>query len=344
MTAGGRVAFVVSGGPGVGLGHVRRATALAQALREHALTPVFLVDGPDQVLAFVRAMHFDATSVPIDHDGAAPAAAASAVGACGIVADSYRLTPEAFRRAASTGAYVSAIDDLADRVLPVDMVINGGVGSEALRYDVPASAELLLGSAYALLRPELWHSRPKKTSNAIRTVFVSVGGDDPRGMLPALVHAARRAVPSARIDVIVPPLSTAQADRDFGEGVVLHHNPADIVDLMHGADAAISAGGQTAYELAACGVPTVGLCLFDNQRPSLEAMAEAGILVYPEATGSDAITRRAGDALAALDQHVDQRSAMAARAQSLVDGGGARRVAAVLAVRLSGDLRCQDSR
>jgi spore coat polysaccharide biosynthesis predicted glycosyltransferase SpsG len=119
--------------------------------------------------------------------------------------------------------------------------------------------------------------------------------------------------------------------------VVLHHAPGELLGLMTTCDLAVSGGGQTLYELAACGLPTVALCLADNQRGQLAALADQGALLpggardqgglsSPFADLGPAVTQLAGD--------LALRQRMSAIGQRLVDGQGTLRVADALLLKL----------
>jgi len=61
--------------------------------------------------------------------------------------------PGEFLGALRAAAPVIAVDDAADRPLPVDVVVNGSIAAESLPYRRASGAEFLLGSRYALLDP-----------------------------------------------------------------------------------------------------------------------------------------------------------------------------------------------
>src|SRR5262245_55433784 len=61
-----------------------------------------------------------------------------------VVVDSYAAGPELLRALRSAAGQVVAIDDEADRELPVDVVVNGGVSAERLPYRRTADTMYLL--------------------------------------------------------------------------------------------------------------------------------------------------------------------------------------------------------
>ena len=57
-------------------------------------------------------------------------------------------------------------------------------------------------------------------------------------------------------------------------------NSAEIIDAMSSVDLAISASGQTLYELACIGVPTVAVGIIDNQKNNIKNWINLGFIEY----------------------------------------------------------------
>ena len=51
-----------------------------------------------------------------------------------------------------------------------------------------------------------------------------------------------------------------------------------MLNLMLKSDICISGGGQTTYELARVGVPTIGICLAENQKNNLMGWKSLGFI------------------------------------------------------------------
>jgi spore coat polysaccharide biosynthesis protein SpsF len=98
---------------------------------------------------------------------------------------------------------------------------------------------------------------------------------------------------------------------------------------MRASRMAVAAFGVSAYELAACGVPSVHLGLTPDHARSASAFERERIALNAGVFG--AVTpRQVADAAARLVGSAGLRREMAARARSLVDGRGAERVAALI--------------
>jgi spore coat polysaccharide biosynthesis predicted glycosyltransferase SpsG len=98
-----------------------------------------------------------------------------------------------------------------------------------------------------------------------------------------------------------------------------------MVDLMHWADIAITAGGSTCYELACTGLPGIIITLFDNQQHIAAGLHAKGIAI---ALGwhADISKGQLIETVAKLLRAPDQRKAMSYRGMERIDGRGSERV------------------
>ena len=90
---------------------------------------------------------------------------------------------------------------------------------------------------------------------------------------------------------------------------------------------AVSGGGQTLYELAAAGVPTVAIEVAENQRFQMEAFEAEGFLRSVEAGQPAECGLVTANMVDCLRQDQEMRSRMSQAGRRLVDGRGSLRVA-----------------
>jgi UDP-2,4-diacetamido-2,4,6-trideoxy-beta-L-altropyranose hydrolase len=231
---------------------------------------------------------------------------------------------------------VVVIDDLADRELPVDLVVNASAGAERLPYRGALRTQFLLGPRYVLLRPQFSQAGSRSVADQTGRILVTVGGGDPGDLTSRLVQWATRALGAVEQDVVVGPFTSRSAPlraavEAAGGRVALHEDPKDIAALMLAADMALCGGGQTAYELAATGTPALAIRLADNQTLNLTALAEAGTLAWVGDVNDAGLEAKVGPALAGLADDPMRRARMSRQGRALVDGRGAGRVARAVA-------------
>lgn len=334
------VVFRTGGGECLGFGHVRRCLSLADALCRGGVRSFFLLDGDVSFVDRAREAGFEAASVCANDDLQHTVAEAVRHRARAIVADAYAFSPEYLSALGQASAKTVVIDDMGDRDVPVDVVVNGSVGAERLRYRGAEHTRFFLGPRYILLRPQFAQTVGRRIGERVRNVLVTVGGSDPHGLTARLLHDVRHTLPDALVDVVVGPLFTdceqlEVSMRSCGDAISLHHDPHEIMQLMLNADLALSGGGQTTYELAACGTPTIAIRTAGNQTVNLMGFASAGALIWAGDVSDVDLDEKVKRAVAEVDRDREGRATLSRRAQALIDGRGAQRVAQIIATGMS---------
>ncbi|MDQ7082427.1 MAG: glycosyltransferase [Aquificota bacterium] len=74
-----------------------------------------------------------------------------------------------------------------------------------------------------------------------------------------------------------------KASADPNTELIFYPSAEEMKNLMLDADIAISAGGQTLYELARVGVPTIAVAVAENQMWNVSEWQEAGFIEAVEA-------------------------------------------------------------
>jgi len=305
---------------------MRRTWTLASSLVAQGASVEFVLATPDGESTLREAgFAIDSEAMPDQID--LTLAAARRGGERGlVVVDDAGVTSDALAALAAVSP-VACIDDTAERDVPVDVVVNGTVGAEALSYRGLQRTRYLLGPRYLLLRPEFAGGPERITPDEVTRVLVLVGGGDLGSLLERLTDAILETLPEVAVDVVIGPFGGRPS---MDSRIHVHTTPKDILGLMLGADMAVSGGGQTAYELAATGTPTVGIRLADNQAMNLQGLAAAGCLRAVGEPDDDGFWRRLTGTLRMLAADATERKRMTARGRRLVDGGGAARVATFL--------------
>lgn len=333
-----RALFRVDAGASVGLGHLQRCLSLALALREQGTASRFLVRVDAAALSRISAAGFEADASPDGQPGeaidAAPILEVAARHRCAaVIVDSYDATTPLFAELRRAGLFVVAIDDHAVIELPCRVVINGGAHAESLPYRAGEDARLLLGPRYALLRPEFWKIEPRPVAPQVKTVLVTLGGADPQRLMPRLLEELARIDALQWIAIVGPSFSHGQAVREAArraKRVRVVEQPTAVSGLMQEANLAVSAAGQTLYELARVGCPTVAIRAADNQTAQLEAFKRLGIVDAAGDAADRNICATVAQRVRGLIASPDRRAAMSAAGQGLIDGQGALRVASVM--------------
>lgn len=317
-----RILFVCAAGPSIGGGHVMRSLTLARALEAAGATCAFRTS--PEVGALLDAFAPDMARADSDQ------------GFDAIVFDHYGLSADD-HRALAKGRPALALDDLADRPLAVDLLLDSGPARKAEDYAglAPPGALLLLGPSYAPVRPAFAALRSEALARraeqpSVRRILVSLGLTDVGGITARVVGLLRPVIGEAVLDVVVgggaPSLPALRALAERDPRLVLHVDAQDMPRLTAEADLAIGAGGSTTWERCVLALPTLALILADNQAPAARALEAAGVAPCLDVAAPDFETAFANE-VSDLLQNRERRAALSAASATVCDGLGAERAA-----------------
>lgn len=340
--------------PRIGGGHIVRCLALADALVARGARVGFACAALPDTLAnrIVRAGHrlyrltevhglladsddWDASVLAPDGQRADAAQALDAAGAVDwVVLDHYRLDAAWLDAFAQSGSRRLVIDDLANRSLSCELLVDQTLGRDPAAYHglVQPACRLLTGAHFALLRPDFAAARPaalrRRRENRVERLLVSLGTTDIGGVTLAVTEALLAADLGCAIDVVLMPGATSLAGvRSLAAShpaLSVHVDPPDLTALLAAADIAVGAPGTSAWERCCLGLPTVILPLAANQRDVARSLAgaEAAFVV----DGVSAIV----PAIRLLIDDPAARARMIAAAFAVTDGQGTARVATAM--------------
>ena len=233
-----------------------------------------------------------------------------------IVFDGYLFSSRVISACRRVGRIVMVIDDNGDHSrVDCDLIVNQNLHASSLMYPSSGqSPELLLGTKWALIRPEVAALAQESPTPSREGVFISIGGLDPHGLAVRLGEIAR-----TRRDWPVCLAGGFSANPPM--------SPDEMARRMWMSRTGLIAFGTTTWESLCLGLPVVGLVVADNQLKVGESIEAAGLgqLFDFRSSGDPSAVM---DALSGLYDDVEALRERAARGRDLVDGAGATRVAA----------------
>jgi len=331
------ILFLPDAGPSVGGGHMMRSLTLARALEDEGAICQFLVTPAGKAVfdAFGGGIShietYDITQAELVERAASVARNHDAV-----VIDHYGLAaPE--HRAIAAGRPTLVIDDLADRPLAADLVLDSGPTRQAADYDglVPPHAELLLGPNHAPVRPAFAALRKEALARRavappVRRILVSLGLTDVGGITGRVVDLALPLIGGAALDVVLgagaPSLPSLRQLAQTEPRLVLHVDSQDMPRLTLEADLAVGAGGSSSWERCVLALPTLLLVLAANQREASQALAEADAVLALDVADPDFEAAFAVE-FSRLLADPALRDRLSTASAAVCDGRGAARVA-----------------
>lgn len=336
-----KVLFRVDAGPRIGLGHLQRCLSLAMALHKFNAACIFLCNNEPKVKDRVTRFGFYGRTLDtIESWGAddlAQTIQMAAANRCNaIVVDSDYEGAGYLSKLRSAGFFVCAIEDTAPHPFPCQLVVNGdGHACQLLYHSSSRDTIFLLGTEYSILRPEFWKIPKRTLRDVAQNILLTLGGDDIYNLMPRILGLLGELPGTFFVTAIIGPFFDNLAEIEIAAKnarypVRLIHAPDAVHKLMLNADVAVSAGGQTLYELACVGCPTVAVRVASNQDGQLQVFAKEGFLRVVGRANDNDIVDSIGNALLSLLSNTEARDSMGAAGQRLVDGQGALRVARMI--------------
>jgi len=141
-----------------------------------------------------------------------------------------------------------------------------------------------LGIKYTPLRKEFWDVPEKNIKEKVKSLMVTFGGSDTKNMTPKVMKLLNKEYPELNKNVIIGKafqnIDDIKKCVDKNTNLIYYPDAEKMKEIMLEVDIAISAGGQTLYEFARIGVPTIGVCIAENQLGNIREWENIDFLEY----------------------------------------------------------------
>ncbi|NQT66902.1 MAG: UDP-2,4-diacetamido-2,4,6-trideoxy-beta-L-altropyranose hydrolase [Actinobacteria bacterium] len=300
------ILILTEGGEKIGFGHITRCVALYEAFEEKGINPELLVNRDSDILNLLRHKNFQRFDWIKDDKRLFEIIKNSNF----VVIDSYLAEKSLYDKISEmTDGKMLMIDDYNRIDYPKGIVVNPSIYGDKLDYLRKSDAIYLLGKDYIILRKEFWNILKKKINKEIKDVLVTFGGMTNHNIFN-------------EIDEFIKKKSY------FNFNVINTKNnklsAIEMLDFMLKADVCISGGGQTTYELARVGVPTIGICLAENQLGNLIGLEKVGFLKFAGWFSDNDLFQKIKENFNKLDYNT--RLKMSKASKKYIDGQGVKRI------------------
>jgi len=345
------IAIRVDSSHQIGIGHLMRCLTLANELRKQSDVEVFFVSrkadgnaeekitdasfeyveletGVDAPISYLNHGNWLRASQHSDAEEFKSALNRRGINCVDfVIVDHYGIDHLWHKQIKSFTKKIFVIDDLGDRLLDCDYLLDQTYSCKADKYKTLVSSEChqFLGSKYALLRPEFEGLRVARTNK--NSLLVMFGGTDPDNLTLKALNVIENIPYLDKINVVLSDsaknlveVSTYCQSRDL---ISLHKSPNNIAMLMAESKLAIGAAGTTSWERCAAGLPTVVVIQAFNQREIASSLQKAGVISYIEAENiDDELNDKVSEWLIALSKDNDYTK----KCLDVCDGYGTNRV------------------
>ena len=195
-----------------------------------------------------------------------------------LIVDHYALDEQWQKRLNPYYEKLMVIDDLADRKHQCDILLDQTFARQQEDYLIltPKNCQLLLGSQYALLRPEFseWRefSLERRSKPEFKQLLINMGGVDVDNVTEKILDRLELCNLSNDMSItVVMGGSAPYLESVKSKSITLPYKTevkvdvGNMAELMANADIAIGASGATTWERCCLGLPTIQLITAYNQ-------------------------------------------------------------------------------
>lgn len=307
------------GGSQIGMGHIMRTLVLANNLSKvHNVFYICRIDKKlmDKYEAGIELIKKNGFNVIEINEENLKKEMKNIKGDC-IITDSYEVDEEYFNICKNNFKISVYLDDenICD-YFNVDLLINQNVYAKQFHYKVNDNTILMLGPQFIILREEFCNIIQKNIPKTVENIMVTVGGSDNYNITEKIINKLKHT--NYKLHVVVGPGFKFKDNlKKYESSFVNLYFNANMCELMKKSDICISSCGTTLYELAAVGIPTIGLVVAENQIIAAKAMDKLNLIKLSTIENLENIVK-------SLDYI--KRKQLSKNSNELVDGKGIYRI------------------
>ena len=345
------IVFRVDASLKIGIGHVMRCLALAQVLKKNSINVEFICRLHEgNLVDRIRLSGFHVHELVVYHEvvedhklvhshwlGSAQRQDAEDCiniiekkNINWLIVDHYAIDEEWQNTLKPHCQKIMVIDDLSDRKHHCDILLDQTFGRLKKDYLglVPKNCQLLLGSKYALLRPEFakWRkfSLDRRRKLEFKNLIISMGGVDADNFTGQVLKSLKTCFLPKSLNVSV--IMGKNAPHTESIIAMLNSIPCltkieidvhNMAEIMSNADLAIGAAGTSSWERCCLGLPTIQLVIAGNQK-TIAKILEKKYAVK--------LLRNKEDLPSLIESFLDWGKDMSNNSRQITDGFGAKRV------------------
>lgn len=276
-----KISIITEGLQDTGYGHITRCLSLQQAFEHRNIFPTLYINSDTKAKSFLTTTNFKIINWLINPTLLVAEIKNSDI----IIIDSYLAGKDFYENLSKHGRTSLFIDDTLRLDYPPAIVLNGTINAETFPYRRKNGSDYLLGSKFIPLRKEFWNVPSRKHNQKLNSILVTFGGQDNKNLMPATLRALGETFPDLKKNIVVGSgfQNRTEIEKVVDSNTKLYFSPdaSTMCKLMLSNDITISAAGQTLYELAVTGSPTIAIAVADNQRNNILEWKKKGFIIDP---------------------------------------------------------------
>lgn len=218
------------------------------------------------------------------------------------------------------------LDEWGNRFLECDVIVNNMADKRFWNYK-DSTSKIYTGPEFLILSEKLecYHKKEKIINEKIKKIVISMGGVDKNNNTKRIVDVLKDTTKYESVDVVLG--GGYKWDEEITAVVEnisnyrIHKNIDYLFDLFYEADLVFSAGGNTMYELAAIGTPTIIIPTMEHEKINGKAFEKKG---FSHVVKLEEVT----NIIANMSKEHRNKESLAGK--DLVDGYGLKRISNII--------------
>ena len=323
-----KVIIYTEGGFNKGFGHITRCLSIYDSFVEKGIIPKVLVDTDESTNSLLVGRNFEISNW-INQ---------TSFELCDIsIIDSYFAEKKIYKKIVDNSKVTLFFDDYNRITYPKGIIINPSLSVTVSNYNSNEN-ELLIGAKYIPLRKEFWNVENKKIKKEISEILITIGGSDINFLSTKILGFLNNNYNHITKNVII-----GSAFKNIDELKKLETQNVNFVvspstnmmsEYMQKSDIAISAAGQTLFELGSCGTPTIAILEADNQQNNINAWLETGFIDFAGNFANENFLKKINELIINL-QNPEYRKTKSILGKKVVDGKGSDRISEYLLKKIN---------
>ena len=272
------VFIITEGNAQTGYGHLTRCLAVYQGFEEQNIIPTLIANCDEngkKVLGNISLQAFDWIE---NRDKLVEMISGADIA----IIDSYLANLPLYVSIYKSVKKTVYFDDTLRLDYPPGTIINGAVNAEFLPYAMDDQHSYLLGLDYTPMRRAFWDIPQGVAKNEFQNVLITMGGNDSSGTTFQILDVLCSEYPLLKYHVVLGYSNFEEKEELYHkvDNIKFYHSldAESMRDLMLNCDVAISAAGQTTYEIVRTGLKPIFIQIADNQYLNMQGWYEKGFI------------------------------------------------------------------
>ena len=203
------------------------------------------------------------------------------------IVDSYHATREMYDVISKKSKMALYIDDTGRLEYPKGIVVNPSINIEGIVYPENSEINYLLGADYVILRTVFNSVKRESINKKVYNVLITLGGTDVRNLTPVVINEICENYPEISFNIVVgSEFNTEKYSCNSNINILKSLSAEEMKNVIINSDMAISAAGQTTYELLFTQTPFIPIKVIENQIYNCSAIEKiapcVNVLSYDE--------------------------------------------------------------